>query len=73
MKLQEFLKLNPLSLKDAARVLGITRAHLYLLRIGKRVPSPQLAIRIEKFSKGKISRYELRSDAEKIWGPNVRS
>ena len=47
---------------EMAEALGITRTWLSLLISGRRVPSPLLASSIEKYTKGKVKRKELRPD-----------
>jgi DNA-binding transcriptional regulator YdaS (Cro superfamily) len=63
MTLQEYFLTKPRGTKVAmARGLGITKNWLSQLLNGSKVPSPALAVAIHKYTKGAVSKKDLRSD-----------
>jgi len=63
MKLQEFFKGKPHGTKaKMAATLGITRTWMSLIISDREKPSVELAIAIEKYTKGKVKRKVLRPD-----------
>lgn len=47
---------------EMAATLGISRTWLALLISGLRVPSPELALEIERITNGEVRRVDLRPD-----------
>ena len=63
MKLQEFFEGKPHGAKaEMAAALGITRTWMSLIIADRKLPSVELAIAIEKYTKGKVKRKVLRPD-----------
>jgi hypothetical protein len=63
MDLKEYFATEPDgAIKEMATWLGVTPTWLSLLIHGHRVPSPKLAIAIEKATQGLILRKDLRPD-----------
>jgi DNA-binding transcriptional regulator YdaS (Cro superfamily) len=63
MQLKEYLDSKPRGSKaDFALQLGITRTWLALILNGSAQPSIHLCIQIEKLTKGRVKRKELRPD-----------
>jgi DNA-binding transcriptional regulator YdaS (Cro superfamily) len=63
MKLQEFFEGKPHGTKaQMAAALGITRTWMSLIIADRKLPSVELAIAIEKYTKGKVKRKVLRPD-----------
>jgi DNA-binding transcriptional regulator YdaS (Cro superfamily) len=63
MKLPDFFKDKPHGTKaEMAAALGITRTWLSLIISDRKLPSVELAIAIEKYTKGKVKRKVLRPD-----------
>jgi transcriptional regulator with XRE-family HTH domain len=58
MLFKDFTKLNGLKYRFVAKELGISECYIGLILSRKRMPSRQLAIDIENFSGGKVSREE---------------
>lgn len=63
MSLFEFFKGKPHGSKaEMAAALGITRTWMSLIISDREKPSVELAIAIEKYTKGKVKRKVLRPD-----------
>jgi DNA-binding transcriptional regulator YdaS (Cro superfamily) len=63
MTLREYFAGKPHGSKaDMAKALGISRTWMALLISGLRVPSPELALEIERITNGEIKRVDLRPD-----------
>jgi DNA-binding transcriptional regulator YdaS (Cro superfamily) len=63
MKLPDFFKGKPHGAKaEMAAALGITRTWMSLIITDRKLPSVELAIAIEKYTKGKVKRKVLRPD-----------
>ena len=63
MTLTEFFDTKPRGAKLAmARKLGISKTWLSLLISGREVPSPELSVAIERYTKGQVRRTTLRPD-----------
>ena len=63
MTLQQFFSNKPRGAQiDLARKCGISKTWMSLLTSGREVPSPELALLIEKFTKGAVTRKTLRPD-----------
>lgn len=63
MNLRQYFKNEPYgSKKEMAQRLGITQTWLGLLISKTRRPSPELAKRIEKMTKGQVTAHDLRPD-----------
>lgn len=63
MTLTEYFADKPHGSKaDMAKALGISRTWMALLISGLRVPSPELALEIERITNGQIRRVDLRPD-----------
>ena len=68
MQLKEYISnLDTKTLKTISANLGISYLYLYQIASHYRMPSPRLAVAIEKATSGQVSRYELRPDAKEIW------
>lgn len=59
MNLREWLFRNKTSVTDFAKKVEVSRTHLNLISCGVRKPSPELAKRIEKATKGKVTKEEV--------------
>jgi DNA-binding transcriptional regulator YdaS (Cro superfamily) len=63
MTLVEYFEKKPHGSKaEMAKTLGITRTWMSLVISGRELPSPELAVGIEKYTKGKVKRKVLRPD-----------
>ena len=63
MQLKEYFDNKPHGSKvEFAKSLGITKTWLSLIMSGKKLPSAILCIEIEKLTKRKVKRKELRPD-----------
>lgn len=63
MTLQEYFKDKPRGSQIAlARKLGVSKTWMSLLVSGRESPSAGLALMIEKFTKGAVTRKSLRPD-----------
>lgn len=63
MTLQEFFNNKPRGAQvELARRCGISKTWMNLLTSGREVPSPELALLIEKFTRGAVTRKTLRPD-----------
>jgi len=63
MTLTEFFDTKPRGAKLAmALKLGISKTWLSLLISGREVPSPELSVAIERYTKGQVRRTTLRPD-----------
>jgi len=63
MTLTEFFDTKPRGAKLAmARKLGISKTWLSLLISNREVPSPELSVAIERYTKGQVRRTTLRPD-----------
>lgn len=63
MTLQQFFSNKPRGAQiELARKCGISKTWMNLLTSGREVPSPELALLIEKFTKGAVTRKTLRPD-----------
>lgn len=70
MKLDAYFKKNPRGHRlQLAKKVGCNPTYLSHCTTGFRVPSAKLSVAIEKETGGEVSRYDLRPDAESIWGP----
>lgn len=69
MKLSEYLRKMPRGYRfKLAKILKCHPAYISHISTGYRKPSPQMAVEIEKATNNEVSRYDLRDDAEHIWG-----
>jgi len=59
MKLADYLKTNQEAPANFARRIGLSRSYISLLMSGKRTPSPEIALKIENATNGKVGRLEL--------------
>lgn len=59
MKLSEYLKTTNLTQEKFAHLVGVTRPFITNILNGKKSPSVQLAGRIEKVTKGKVTLRDL--------------
>lgn len=63
MTLQEFFSTKPLGAKaEMANAIGVSRTWMALLIAGSTVPSPELCVEIEKYTRGQVTRKSLRPD-----------
>jgi DNA-binding transcriptional regulator YdaS (Cro superfamily) len=63
MQLKEYFENKPHGSKaDFAKSLGVTKTWLSLIMSGRKTPSPFLCIEIERLTKKKVKRKELRPD-----------
>jgi DNA-binding transcriptional regulator YdaS (Cro superfamily) len=61
--LEEFFATKPRGAKsEMAEAIGVSRTWMALLVAGSQVPSPELAVEIEKYTNGAVTRVELRPD-----------
>jgi DNA-binding transcriptional regulator YdaS (Cro superfamily) len=69
MTLREYLDQLPGGAQEFAKRLGISRIFVLQLAAKQngRQPKPELCVRIERASKGAVSRMVLRDDAAAIW------
>lgn len=68
MQLLEYFKLKRGNHAKMARSLHISYEHLYSVSRKLKEPSPRLAYRIEEYTRGKVSRWELLANAIEVWG-----
>ena len=59
MKLKEYRKLTGMLLKDVANKIGVYPSHVSMIEHGHRRPSPKLAKKISKMTKGAVTIEEL--------------
>lgn len=63
MTLKEYFKDKPYGAKAAmAKALGLSRTWLSLIINGHQVPSPGIALEIERLTNGEVRRVDLRPD-----------
>lgn len=63
MTLQEYFGDKPYGSKaEMAKALGVSKTWMALIINGLRVPSPELALEIERLTDGKVRRIDLRPD-----------
>lgn len=63
MTLQEYFVDKPRGAKaELAKSLGVSRTWMALMISGLRVPSPELALEIERLTAGQVRRIDLRPD-----------
>lgn len=63
MTLREYFDTKPRGSKaEMAKALGVSRTWMALLISGLRVPSPELALEIERLTNGQVRRVDLRPD-----------
>jgi DNA-binding transcriptional regulator YdaS (Cro superfamily) len=63
MTLEKYFETKPRGSKTAmARALGISKTWLSLVVSGRRPASPELCVAIERYTKGAVSRRNLRPD-----------
>jgi DNA-binding transcriptional regulator YdaS (Cro superfamily) len=63
MTLKDYFKDKPRGAQvELARKLGVSKTWMSLLVSGREVPSAGLALMIEKFTKGQVTRKSLRPD-----------
>ena len=60
MSLDEYMRLNDISLDHMAKQLGIAYMYVSALKRGVRRPSKDLALRIELITGGQVTMEELR-------------
>lgn len=48
--------------KEMCESIGITQTWLSMILNGSKLPSPQLSLKIEKYTENKVKREELRPD-----------
>ena len=69
MKLREYFELKPRGERlILAKEIGCNPTYLSHCSTGRRIPSAKLSIAIENATKGLVTKYDLRKDAESIWG-----
>lgn len=70
MKLSEYIT-SPARRREFACALGIAPAYLWQIETGWRGkrPSPQLCVRIEAATHGRVTRLDLRPDLADLWSP----
>jgi len=66
MHLKRYLFEHSLPVKKFAEDLGVSVSLVYHILKGKRVPSPQLAQKIEKLTKGAVSKEELLFSGQEL-------
>ena len=67
------MNMTPNDRQALAERCGINEAYLYQVLSGRREPSPELCVTIERESFGAIKRWDLRSgDWHRIWPELVR-
>ncbi len=59
MTLKTWLKVNGFNQKTVADELKISRSYFCQIAAGKRVPTKDIALKIEDYTNGKVSRMEL--------------
>jgi DNA-binding transcriptional regulator YdaS (Cro superfamily) len=59
MNLIEWQKFNNLSARDVAKVINVDQSWISHFKVGRRRPSPALALRIERATGGAVSRDEM--------------
>jgi DNA-binding transcriptional regulator YdaS (Cro superfamily) len=63
MTLQEYFEGKPYGSKaEMAKALGVTKTWMTQVISGRTVPSPELALEIERITNGKVLRVDLRPD-----------
>lgn len=62
MQIADYLRKHDLTASDLARTLGITRSMVSHLIAGRRSPSALLAKEIDRATKGRVAKHELRPD-----------
>lgn len=63
MTLQEYFSDKPHGSKaELARALGVSKTWMALLISGQKVPSPELALEVERLTQGQVKRVDLRPD-----------
>ena len=63
MTLQQWFADKPRGSKvEMAKALGISKTWMSLLITGKEIPSPALSVSIHRYTKGEVSKEELRPD-----------
>ncbi len=72
MQLKKWLKQNGVSQSRFARMVDVSPSLISLICKGAHKPSIALCYRIEHATNGDVSRYDLRADAEYIWGPKSK-
>ncbi len=69
MNLSEFFEKMPRGYRFIlAKQVGCSPAYLSHIATGFRKASPKMAVAIEKATNNEVSRYDLRDDADEIWG-----
>ena len=66
MTLKDYFKHNAVTLVTMSEYLGIAYNYLWMIKDGKNIPSDDLAIKIEKFTKGEVTAAELRKKHEPL-------
>ena len=61
-ELREYLSAHGLTASGFAELVGVSQPTMSRILTGERSPSPALALKIEKKTKGAISRQTLRPD-----------
>ncbi|HEY9160001.1 MAG TPA: hypothetical protein VIS94_02800 [Desulfomonilia bacterium] len=59
MTLKTWLQINSINQKTVADELKISRSYFCQIAAGKRIPTKDIALRIEGYTNGKVSRMEL--------------
>lgn len=63
MTLQEYFADKPHGSKaELAKALGVSKTWMALLISGQKVPSPELALEVERLTHGQVKRVDLRPD-----------
>ena len=63
MTLEEFFSTKPRGAKIAmARKLNVSKTWVSLIISGRQLPSPELSVAIERYTRGMVRRAELRPD-----------
>lgn len=63
-KIETYRKLKEMSQAALGRIVGVSGQHIHLIESGARLPSPELAKKIEAATDGLVTRHQLRPD---IW------
>lgn len=69
MKLSSYLKKMPRGYRfELAEKLQCHPTYISHISTGYRTASAKMAVEIETATNGEVTRYDLRKDAEEIWG-----
>lgn len=59
MKLIDYLKQQNISYSDFAKQINVTASYITYILQNKRRPSPEIALKIEQVTEGRVSRIEV--------------